>query len=127
MIRDRASLQEIEDVVPPIHAPGTQRALLFRKIEQGDIPKRDVIEIKVAAKVERPLEEERQPTSKSPPRSERPGKPTQKAQLAKRRVDRIEDKVRPVAMLGGPASGQNRRDTSRAVTKHRFQTPAMGG
>ena len=125
VVRNVPYFQKIKDVRAAIHAARPQGAFLLRKIEERQVFERHVVEVEVAAKTQLRLDEFAQPTAKDAPAGDRPGQPAQRAQRFERRIFRIINEVRPVAVLDRPASGENRRYAGRAVAQHRSEPFAV--
>src|ERR1051325_9389422 len=75
VIRNRALLQIIEYVWPPIHAARLQGAALFGKVIKRDVFEGNVVEIKVPAKVQLNFDEFRKPAPKNSPACQKLGQP----------------------------------------------------
>src|SRR5205823_1540399 len=122
---DVALREKIEDVRPAVEAARLERVFFLGEIELRDVLEGDVVEIEVAAEFQRAAQKLRQPAAENPPARERARQPAQRPQRAKRRARRIVDEVAPVAVLRGPAAGEDRRDARRAETEDGAQFSAM--
>ena len=52
VIWDVMPFEEIKDVSPAVHSAGPKGAALFGEVEEGNVMKRNIIEIEIAAKIE---------------------------------------------------------------------------
>ena len=87
---------------------------------------RDVVEIEVASKIEFGFDKAGKPTTENATPGELRRQPAQCAQRSKRRMLRVVNKIAPVAMFIGPATGENRGDARRTVAEDGVEAFAIG-
>src|SRR5207245_9517257 len=106
MIVDAPFLQIIKNVRTAVHAARLERTLLFREVVERNVFEGNVVKIEVAAEIELPLDEFREPAAEEAPAAEFFRQPAERTQRFERGVLRVIHKVTPVAIFCRPTPVQ---------------------
>src|SRR5215472_3445948 len=107
MIPHMLGFQAIKNIRPAVHSTGLQRASLFGEVEQGNVSKRNIIKIEIAAEIHPAFEPARKQTTEFAPARQRPRKPSKVAQVSKWRVLRVIHEITPVSVFLRPTTRKN--------------------
>src|SRR5258706_16246310 len=100
-------LQVIKDIGAAVHSARAKRAFFLGEIVEGNVREWDVVEVKIAAKIQTDFDEFREPAPENAAAGDLRGQPAKDAQRLKGRILRIIDEVTPIAMIHRPAPGKN--------------------